>query len=157
MAIKNISWQTIEPGQIVTFSYNSKESKRPLKRTVLCINPNISYRKKNGRITKFFVGLQISVQGEPPMVSSKLQRIMSRLGGLELEEGVAGARLPDVVDKIDTARIVKQLKPFYDNFRTFNLRECKKRRVILEVDYKKIPNTAIEILEEDAVRGINEN
>jgi len=155
MAIKNIAWQTIEPGQIVTFTYKSKDSGKSAKRTVLCINPNISYRKKNGRVTKFFMGLQVSVQGEPPMVSAQLQRILKRLGGLELEDGVAGARLPDTVDKVDTAQLVRQLKPFYKYFRTFNLRECRKRRVILEVDYNKIPNTAIEKLEEDAVKGMS--
>ena len=62
MAIRNTTWSKVEPGQIVTFTYKSKNSSRPIRRTVLCINPELRYRKKNGRTTKFFIGLQINTQ-----------------------------------------------------------------------------------------------
>tara|TARA_B100001113_G_scaffold304370_1_gene264654 strand:+ start:258 stop:731 length:474 start_codon:yes stop_codon:yes gene_type:complete len=157
MAIKNIAWQSIEPGQIVTFVYKGKKEKSGFKRTVLCINPEIVYKKKNGRTTKFFVGLQIASQGEAPMVSARLQAVISRLGGLEKEGGVVGAQMDENLNRAETEKIVSQLKPFYKFYRTYNLRECRKRRVILEVDYKKIPKEQIKKLESDAMRGIDED
>ena len=57
--MKNITWTKIEPGQIVSFVYAAK-GKRAVKRTVLCINPNILYKKKDGGSTRFFVGVQLN-------------------------------------------------------------------------------------------------
>ena len=39
MSIKNTNWASVEPGQIITFVYKSKNENRGNKRTVLVINP----------------------------------------------------------------------------------------------------------------------
>ena len=82
MSIKNTAWHRIQPGQIVSFVYKAANDSRGYKRTVLCINPELRYRKKNGRTIKFFVGLQLFSQDDP---NSKLRpmdikRIMDKFG-----------------------------------------------------------------------------
>ena len=81
--MKNTTWANIEPGQIVSFLYKSKGESKPVKRTVLCINPEIRYRKKNGRTTKFFMGIQLDTAVTKPISSGELNRLKVRLAGLE--------------------------------------------------------------------------
>ncbi len=58
--MKNTTWTKVESGQIVSFLYRSKNSTKTEKRTVLCIDPSYTYRKKStGRNVKLFVGLQL--------------------------------------------------------------------------------------------------
>ena len=82
MALKNTAWHRIQPGQIVSFVYKSGQDTRGYKRTVLCINPELRYRKKNGRTIKFFVGIQLDTAVTKPMTAGELNRLIIRLGGL---------------------------------------------------------------------------
>jgi len=43
--MKNTTWQRLQPGQIVKFSYKSVDSKRGMNRTVLIIDPRYKYKK----------------------------------------------------------------------------------------------------------------
>lgn len=155
MAIRNTTWSKVEPGQIVTFTYKSKNSSRPIRRTVLCINPELRYRKKNGRTTKFFIGLQINTQTSKATLPAVLQRILNKLGGLEKEDGALGASMKENISKIETAKIVEQLRGLKSLYRTFNLRECRRKRVVLELDYAQIPTKEVKTLEDMA--EINED
>ena len=156
MAIKNTTWTRIEPGQIVTFSYRSKDDTRPVKRTVLCINPELSFRKKStGRVVKYFIGVQLFRQGERSIASNDLKRIIFRMGGLESEDGIFGANIDEDISKVDTQKIVRQLKNYKHLYRTYYLRECRKKRVFLEVSYKQIPKNEIKELE--SLVNINED
>ena len=55
--MRNTTWNRILPGDIVTFIYKSKNQARGKKRWVICMDPKYTYRKQNGRITRFFVAL----------------------------------------------------------------------------------------------------
>ena len=155
MAIRNTTWSKVEPGQIVTFTYKGENNTRPIRRTVLCINPEYRYRKKNGRTTKFFIGLQINTQTSRAEVPTILKRILTRLGGLEKEDGALGVDMKENITKVETSKIVKQLRGLTNLYRTFNLRECKRKRVVLEMDYAQIPKQEIKRLE--GMAEINED
>jgi len=145
--MKNTTWTKIEPGQIVSFLYKSKNESRSVKRTVLCINPELRYRKKNGRTTKFFVGIQLDTAVTKPMTAGELNRLIINLGGLEFEEGVVAVELSDKINKQQTSKILTKVRSLSQYFRTYNLRECKKRRVFLENEYSRIPDTTIQLFE----------
>lgn len=152
--MKNITWTKIEPGQIVSFVYAAK-GQRAVKRTVLCINPDIRYKRKDGSSTRFFVGVQLNTQGEREITPVQLNTILKRLGGLESEEGSLGADIKENVSKIETEQLVKRLGGFKSRYRTFDLKKCRTKRVFLETDYDRIPDTAVKQLESEV--EINED
>ena len=160
--MKNISWNNIEPGQIVSFIYKSKNETRAVKRFVLCINPELRYRKKNGRTTKFFVGIQLDTDKSKPMSSSQIKNLIGKLGGLKKEGDVISADLSEDMTKIETSTILSQIRSLSDFFRTYNLRECKRRRVFLEDNYSRIPQTSVDLIiktndYQKKVLGLDEN
>ena len=150
MSIKNTNWASVEPGQIITFVYKSKNESRGNKRTVLVINPEVRYKKKNGQTTKFLAGIQLLNQNDPTskLKPSDLRGIFNRLD-VEKDEGVieAGIDKETRLSPSETEKILKRLKPYMNNYRTFLLRECRRRRVFLETQYSKIPKSVIRIVE----------
>ncbi len=148
MALRNTAWHQVEPGQIVTFLYKADGSKRAVKRTILVLNPNLRYRKKSTkRIKSFVVGLQLDTAITPPITSTKLENLFGKIGGLEIEEGAIAGDLKDRMTPADTTRLYKKLKNLvskYNNYRTFSRRMCLKRRVYLEMDYRRIPKDTLE-------------
>jgi len=148
MALRNTAWHQVEPGQIVTFLYKGKDSKRAVKRTILVLNPNLRYRKKSTkRVKSFVVGLQLDTAITPPITSTKLENLFGKIGGLEIEEGAIAGDLKDRMTPADTTRLYKKLKNLvskYNNYRTFSRRMCLKRRVYLEVAYSKIPKDTLD-------------
>ena len=152
--MKNTTWAKIEPGQIVSFIYASK-GERAVKRTVLCINPNILYKRNDGSSTRFFIGLQLNTQGEREITPGQLNRMLFRLGGLEKDDGSLEADIKENITKIETEQLVKKLGGFKSRYRTFDLRKCKSKRVFLETDYDRIPETAVKRLESEV--DINED
>lgn len=150
MSIKNTNWASIEPGQIITFVYKSKDGNRGYKRTVLVINPEVRYKKKSGQTTKFLAGIQLFNVNNPAskLRPSDIRGIFNRLG-VERDEGVveAGIDKETKLSESQTKKILNQLKPFMDNYRTFLLRECRRRRVFLETQYAQIPKSVIRIVE----------
>ena len=148
MAIKNTAWHQVEPGQIVTFMYKSKGETRGYKRTILMLNPDLRFRKKTTkRIKRFVAGLVLDTAITRPLTETKIEKLFGKLGGLEFEEGSIAADLPDRVSKAQTSVMYKRLKQLvcqYQNYRTFDRRECLKRRVYLEVDYSKIPKDTLD-------------
>ena len=142
--MKNTIWQQVQPGQIVSFLYKSKNSSRAEKRTVLCIDPEYTYRKKSTkRNVKLFVGLQLETTLRGPINARTLDQAIRLLGGAQLDRGVTEiGDFQDEMDDVDVQLVYKALKMFvkkHDVFRTFFLRECKKRRVYLIDNYKRIP------------------
>ena len=153
MAIRNTAWTKVEPGQIVTFMYKSKGETRGYKRTILMLNPDLRFRKKTTkRIKRFVAGLVLDTAITRPLTESKVEKLFGKLGGLEIEEEALAADLPDRVSKAQTRVMYRRLKALvknYKNYRTFDRRECLKRRVYLEVDYNKIPkDTLVEFSKE---------
>ena len=151
--MKNHTWTQLEPGQIVTFTYKSKNEKKGFKRTIMVLNPRYRYKKKNGRTTFFVVGLQLDTQIKRPITSTKLEKLISEFGGLQLDSGIKEiGRFDDNTTQAETKKIYKSLKDYiekYKIFRTFNLRECRKRRVYLEDTWKRLPKDSLDDLSEE--------
>ena len=145
MAIRNTAWHAVEPGQIASFRYKSQGSNKSYKRTVLIINPDMRYRKKTtGRIKRFVVGIQVDTQITRPITETKLEMLFKRVGGLEFEEGAVAGDLPDRMSKAGTVKLTGRLRPWYKFLRTYSRRECRKRRVYLEMDYLRIPKDTLD-------------
>jgi hypothetical protein len=148
VAIRNTAWHQVEPGQIVSFMYKTKGETRGYKRTVLILNPDLRFRKKTTkRIKRFVAGLILDTAITRPLTETKVEKLFGKLGGLEVEEDALAANLPDRVSKAQTRVMYNRLEQLvnqYQNYRTFDRRECLKRRVYLEVDYNKIPKDTLD-------------
>ena len=159
MALRNIAWHLIKPGQIVNFIYKSKEDTKGYKRTVLVLNPDYNYRKKStGRTKRFVIGLVLDTAVTTPITETKLERLFKKLGGLELEDGSLSADLPDRMTSVNTTKLYNRLKTVvrkYDIWRSFDRRECRKRRVYLEIDYKGIPKDVLDKFNEEMMESNN--
>ncbi len=167
--MKNTAWTKVESGQIVSFLYRSKNSTKTEKRTVLCIDPSYTYRKKStGRNVKLFVGLQLETTLRGPINSAKLDKMIRILGGVRSEDGAVevgnftGRERMQDTDTENLLEKVRGLRKFIqknDVFRTYFLRECRKRRVFLVDDYQRLPKKHTDkiILEQNLERLINED
>ena len=153
MALKNTTWHKVEPGQIISFVYKTKNETRGYKRTIMLLNPDLKYRKKStGRIKRYVVGLVLDTQITRPLTTTKVEQLFNRTGGLEMEEDALAANLPDTISKAQNTKLYNRLKAFVrtnKNYRTFDRRECLKRRVYLEVDYKGIPKDTLDRFESE--------
>ena len=153
MALRNTSWHKVEPGQIISFVYKTKNETRGYKRTIMLLNPDLKYRKKStGRIKRYVVGLVLDTQITRPLTTTKVEQLFNRTGGLEMEEDALAANLPDTISKAQNTKLYNRLKAFVrtnKNYRTFDRRECLKRRVYLEVDYKGIPKDTLDRFESE--------
>ena len=153
MALRNTTWQKVEPGQIISFVYKSKGENRGYKRTIMLLNPDLKYRKKStGRIKRYVVGMVLDTQITRPLTTTKVEQLFNRTGGLEVEEEALAANLPDTISKAQNTKLYNRLKAFVKtnkNYRTFDRRECLKRRVYLEVDYKGIPKDTLDRFESE--------
>ena len=153
MALRNTTWHKVEPGQIISFVYKSKGENRGYKRTIMLLNPDLKYRKKStGRIKRYVVGLVLDTQITRPLTTTKVEQLFNRTGGLEVEEEALAANLPDTISKAQNTKLYNRLKAFVrtnKNYRTFDRRECLKRRVYLEVDYKGIPKDTLDRFESE--------
>ena len=153
MALKNTTWHKVEPGQIISFVYKSKGENRGYKRTIMLLNPDLKYRKKStGRIKRYVVGMVLDTQITRPLTTTKVEQLFNRTGGLEVEEEALAANLPDTISKAQNTKLYNRLKAFVKtnkNYRTFDRRECLKRRVYLELDYKGIPKDTLDRFESE--------
>ena len=162
--MRNTIWQKVQPGQIVSFLYRSKNSTRAEKRTVLCIDPEYTYRKKSTkRNVKLFVGLQLETTLRGPINARTLDQAIRLLGGAQLDRGVTEiGDFQDEMDDTDVQLVYRALKRFvkkHDVFRTFFLRECRKRRVYLIDNYRRLPASQTKkiILEQNLEKLLNES
>ena len=153
MALKKTTWHKVEPGQIISFVYKTKNETRGYKRTIMLLNPDLKYRKKStGRIKRYVVGLVLDTQITRPLTTTKVEQLFNRTGGLEMEEDALAANLPDTISKAQNTKLYNRLKAFVrtnKNYRTFDRRECLKSRVYLEVDYKGIPKDTLDRFESE--------
>ena len=168
--MKNVTWTRLIPGEIVSFIYKSKNEKRAIKRWVIVIDPKYIRRTKEG-MKRYFVGLQLHRQGERPVMKPVIQKVIKLLGGLAVIEDKAGRsigkqvnieglsgdlRAKDVTpgEFIKLFNRLRRVIGSKDILRTYDLIQCKKRRVFLEEDYGKIPSQSIKRLENQIESGI---
>ena len=156
--MKNTSWNNLEPGQIVSFIYQSKNDDRAVRRYVIVIDPK--YVKQGGEGRQYFVGLQLHKQGQQPIPKPVIGRAIKLLGGLGIREdgggtqinveGLSGDKRPADVTPGEVTKLFNRLRILIGQesvLRTFDLIQCRKRRVFLETDYAIIPQTAIKTLD----------
>ena len=106
MALRNTTWHKVEPGQIISFVYKTKNETRGYKRTIMLLNPDLKYRKKStGRIKRYVVGLVLDTQITRPLTTTKVEQLFNRTGGLEVEEEAFAANLPDTISKAQTTKL----------------------------------------------------
>ena len=110
--MKNTIWQQVQPGQIVSFLYKSKNSSRAEKRTVLCIDPEYTYRKKSTkRNVKLFVGLQLETTLRGPINARTLDQALRLLGGTQLDKGVVEVdNFEDTMNDTDAEILYESIK-----------------------------------------------
>ena len=134
--MKNTNWQIIQAGQIVRFRYKNMKGESS-NRTAYVLAPRYRYRKKStNRIVEFFIGLEIENTKKQSINPIVLKQMFEEINDLFQEGGNA-----DYTEERVINRLYQGLKRFLDNtpiFRTYFLRECRKRRVFLIEDSKDI-------------------
>lgn len=159
MALKNTTWHGVKPGNIVSFVYKGKNDKKGFKRTILLVNPDLKYRKKStGRVKRFVVGLQLDTAISAPISITKLENLFGKIGGVKVDSDSVSGDLSETISPAETKKLYNKLKSLvksYNNWRTFDRRECMKRRVYLEVDYDKIPKDVLDDFQQEQMSKIS--
>ena len=134
--MKNTNWQLIQAGQIVQFTYRNMKGESS-RRTAYVLAPKYRYRKQSTRrIVEFFIGLEIENTAKQSVNPIALKQMFEEINDLFEEGGNA-----DYTEERVINRIYQGLKKFLDGtpiFRTYFLRECRKRRVFLIEDSKEM-------------------
>ena len=134
--MKNTNWQIIQPGQIVRFRYKNMKGESS-NRTAYVLAPRYRYRKQSTRrIVEFFIGLEIENTKKQSINPMVLKQMFEQINDLFEEGGNA-----DYTEERVINRIYEGLKQFLKStpiFRTYFLRECRKRRVFLIEDSKEM-------------------
>ena len=131
--MKNTNWYRIESGQIVRFRYKNMKGESA-NRTVYGLAPRYKYRKQsNGRVVEFFIGLEIENTQKQAINPAVLKEMFEEINDI-FEDSEKSA---DYTDERVIRRIYENLKRFLNGtpiFRTYFLRECRRRRVFLVED-----------------------
>jgi len=134
--MKNTNWNIIEAGQIVQFTYRNMKGESS-RRTAYVLAPRYKYRKQSTRrIVEFFIGLEIENTAKQSINPSVLKQMFEEINDLFEEGGNA-----DYTEERVINRLYEGLKKFLNGtpiFRTYFLRECRRRRVFLIEDSKDI-------------------
>ena len=139
--MKNTIWQQVEPGQLVQFRYKGIKGDIA-KRLVFCLDPSYQYRKKStGRVVEFFIGLELDNSTKTtinPMVVKRMFR--------QLNDIVYNPKNKNLTNEQQITMIYQGLKGFLDRtpiFRTYFLRECRKKRVFLIEEGKDLGSSPL--------------
>ena len=128
--MKNTNWQMIQTGQIVRFRYKNMKGVSS-NRTAYVLAPRFRYRKKStNRIVEFFIGLEIENTDKQSINPVVLRQMFEQINDIFEEPD----KVADYTDERAINRMYEGLKRFLDKtpiFRTYFLRECRKRRVFL--------------------------
>ena len=134
--MKNTNWNIIEAGQIVQFTYRNMKGESS-RRTAYVLAPKYRYRKQSTRrIVEFFIGLEIENTAKQSINPVALKQMFEEINDLFEEGGNA-----DYTEERVINRIYDGLKQFLKStpiFRTYFLRECRRRRVFLIEDSKEM-------------------
>jgi|TARA_B100000085_G_C18340543_1_gene430112 hypothetical protein len=131
--MKNTNWYRIESGQIVRFRYKNMKGESS-NRTAYVLAPRYKYRKQStGRVVEFFIGLEIENTQKQAINPVVLKQMFEEINDI-FEDSEKSA---DYTDERVIRRIYENLKRFLNGtpiFRTYFLRECRRRRVFLVED-----------------------
>ena len=131
--MKNTNWYLIQSGQIVRFRYKNMKGESS-NRTAYVLAPRYRYRKQSTkRVVEFFIGLEIENTAKQSINPLVIKQMFEEINDI-FEDSEKAA---DYTDERVIKRIYNDLKRFLDGtpiFRTYFLRECRKRRVFLIED-----------------------
>jgi len=131
--MKNTNWQLIEAGQLVKFRYKNMKGISS-NRTAFVLAPRYRYKKQSTkRVVEFFIGLEIENSSKGSLNPIVVKELFEQINDI-FDEGKKSA---DYTDEATMKRIYAGLQRYLDKtsiFRTYFLRECRKRRVFLIED-----------------------
>ena len=131
--MKNTNWNIIQSGQLVKFRYKNMKGVSS-NRTAYVLAPRYRYRKQStGRTVEFFIGLEIENSDKGSLNPMVVKELFEQINDI-FDEGKKSA---DYTDEATMKRIYARLQRYLDKtsiFRTYFLRECRKRRVFLIED-----------------------
>ena len=131
--MKNTNWYIIQSGQIVRFRYKNMKGESS-NRTAYVLAPRYRYRKQSTkRIVEFFIGLEIENNKKKSLNPMVVKELFEEINGI-FEDAEKSA---DYTAESTMKRIYNDLKAFLKKepiFKTYFLRECRKRRVFLVED-----------------------
>ena len=131
--MKNTNWQLIEAGQLIKFGYKNMKGSSS-NRTAYVLAPRYRYKKQSTkRVVEFFIGLEIENSSKGSLNPIVVKELFEQINDI-FDEGKKSA---DYTDEATMKRIYAGLQRYLDKtsiFRTYFLRECRKRRVFLIED-----------------------
>lgn len=135
--MKNTNWNIIESGQIVRFRYKNMKGESS-NRTAYVLAPRYKYRKQStNRIVEFFIGLEIENTAKQSINPIALKQMFEQINEIFEDSDKEALYTEERVIQ----KFYQELKRFLDRtpiFRTYFLRECRKRRVFLIEDSKEV-------------------
>ena len=79
------NWNKVTPGDIISFRYKSKTTKRTLVNSVLVLNPKLPVRRKDGSSTFHLIGIKLEESNKISLRLNQRQiRILETVGDLKL-------------------------------------------------------------------------
>jgi len=152
--MKNIYWDAIEPGDVVSFIYKGQgDDAKSARRVVICLDPRYEHRKKTtNRIVDYFIGLEIfnsQKSNLSPTVIKQTFDLLSENTDTILTDPQSGGR--SRMEKI-YLELKELLKREPDLFRTYFFRECRKRRVFLEDKYQRLNSMQVKQVTEQLIQ-----
>ncbi|NDB29287.1 hypothetical protein EB151_07040 [archaeon] len=139
--MKNTIWQQVEPGQLVQFRYKGVKGDIA-RRLVFCLDPSYQYRKKStGRVVEFFIGLELDNSTKTTINPMDVKRMF-----VQLNDIVYNSKNKNLTNEQQITIVYQGLKKFLDRtpiFRTYFLRECRKKRVFLIEEGKDLGSSPL--------------
>ena len=139
--MKNTIWQQVEPGQLVQFRYKGVKGDIA-RRLVFCLDPRYQYRKKStGRVVEFFIGLELDNSTKTTINPMDVKRMF-----VQLNDIVYNSKNKNLTNEQQITFVYQGLKRFLDKtpiFRTYFLRECRKKRVFLIEEGKDLGSSPL--------------
>jgi len=161
--MKNTNWNIIQSGQLVKFRYKNMKGVSS-NRTAYVLAPRYRYRKQStGRIVEFFIGLEIENSDKGSLNPIVVKELFEQINDI-FEDSEKSA---DYTEEATMKRIYGSLQRYLDKtpiFRTYFLRECRKKRVFLIEEGKDLGSSpltkVIDLIisdKEDIFEGVIEN
>ena len=152
--MKNIYWDAIQPGYVISFIYKGQgDNAKSARRVVICLDPRYEHRKKTtNRVVDYFIGLEIfnsQKSNLSPTVIKQTFDLLSENTDTILTDPQSGGR--SRMEKI-YLELKELLKREPDLFRTYFFRECRKRRVFLEDKYQRLNSMQVKQVTEQLIQ-----